>query len=136
VLVLPGQGGLQCRAQQLPALRVEGAGQIRRQLAPQSVEVRQPEQQRTGVAALQAKLAKAAEPAPMVTDTATGELLPPEAVWTYAEVNDAIQKALQAKDTDALLVAVDLIRAVPDEHQRAELDVEARAAWKAIKKAA
>jgi hypothetical protein len=73
---------------------------------------------------------------PLTTDILTGEIIAAEQSWSYAEVSDAIQKAVAAKDSDALLVAVDLLRYIADEHQRAELDVEARAAWKAIKKAA
>jgi hypothetical protein len=90
----------------------------------------------TGLDALRAKIAPPTpeDVAPPVhVDTTTGELLP---AMTYAEVTEAIKKAVARKDADALLAAVDLIRGIADEQQRAELDVEARAAWKEIKKAA
>jgi hypothetical protein len=100
-----------------------------------------PEKPLTGVAAIAAKVAeKAAAPVPAAPgesiDLLTGEVSSPNQVMTYAEVAEVIQRAINTKDADALVLAVDLIRFVADEHQRAELDVEARAGWKAIKAAA
>jgi len=96
-----------------------------------------PDKPLTGVAALQARVAKITEAEPAaVLDTATGEIADATPAMSYAEVSDAIGKAVAAKDSDALLVAVDLMRSVADEQHRAELDVQARAAWKTIKKAA
>lgn len=51
---------------------------------------------------------------------------------TFAQVASALQAA---KTGDALDLAADLIRQVPDEQQRAELDVEWRAAKKRVAKA-
>jgi hypothetical protein len=45
----------------------------------------------------------------------------PEAAPTFAKIADAITKA---KDTDALALAGDLIKSVPDEKQRAELQAQ------------
>lgn len=99
----------------------------------------------TGVAALQARISTLTEEerkfAIEKDRSAIEEQRPPleldgtaPPTATFAEVSDQIAKAVKAHDTDALMMAVDLMRSVPDEQQRAELDVEARAAWKAIKR--
>jgi hypothetical protein len=53
----------------------------------------------------------------------------PAAIFTYAQVAAAIN---EATTTDALDLAVDMIRSVADERQRAELDIEAKKKRKAI----
>jgi hypothetical protein len=93
----------------------------------------------TGVAAIAAKVAEktAAPSAPGESiDLLTGEVTIDTPAKTYPEVAAAIKAAVEAKDTDKLVEVAGWIHSVADEHQRAELDVEARAAWKAIKKAA
>jgi phage recombination protein Bet len=59
--------------------------------------------------------------APAVIDTNTGEIAPPAA--TYAQVRDALENA---KTDDDRALAIDMIRSVADEDQRAELQEVAR----------
>lgn len=51
---------------------------------------------------------------------------------TKADVLASIKAAIKAESTDDLLLAVDLGRKLPDEQDRADVDVEARVAWKTI----
>jgi hypothetical protein len=89
----------------------------------------------TGVAAIAAKVAEktpAAENQSVTIDPASGEMFD-DAPLPYADVAAEIQTAIEAKDTDALIAAVALLPRVANEQHRAELDVLARAGWKAIK---
>jgi len=93
----------------------------------------------TGVAAIAAKVAEKAAPAPSEPgesiDLLTGEVTIDTPAKTYPEVAAAIKAAVEAKDTDKLVEVAGWIHSVADEHQRAELDVESRQAWKQIKSA-
>lgn len=83
----------------------------------------------------QPKTESPAQVAAQAVDMQTGEITAPAPAGdlvggvTYIQVAEAIKAA---KTVDELDVAVDLIRGVADEAQRAELDVEARARRKAL----
>jgi hypothetical protein len=92
----------------------------------------------TGVAAIAAKVAErapASESPPPVVDAATGEMFGASdgEPLAFADVAEEMRAAIEAKDTDALIAAVALLPRVANEQHRAELDVLARAGWKAIK---